>query len=218
MMIPELNKDKDVAQLIKIGKLFEQRGWFLGTSGNMSVIVSRSPLSFAITASGLDKGNLTEDDFINIDGNGNPCNHLSGSTNNKRPSDEYSIHFSIYQSTSAQCVIHVHVVSGLLIADWYASEGKVELRELEILKGLGSKDAGHSLDLAIVNNKDNIQELANDIARVITQYKEATAPAVLVRNHGMFVWGDSVFAAKRHVELLTHAFEYLIFKKSLWAQ
>src|SRR5262245_48951846 len=48
------------------------RGWALGTSGNFSVVLSRSPLRLLITASGRDKGRLSGDDFLVVDHEGRP--------------------------------------------------------------------------------------------------------------------------------------------------
>ena len=69
-------------QLADIGKGFYARGWVLGTSGNFSVVISRDPLQLAITASGNDKGNLTPEQILLIDGNGTV---IAG---NGKPSDE----------------------------------------------------------------------------------------------------------------------------------
>lgn len=39
------------------------RDWFPGTSGNLSIKVNNEPLSFYVTASGVDKRKRTEKDF-----------------------------------------------------------------------------------------------------------------------------------------------------------
>ena len=56
--------------LAEAAKGFYQRGWALGTSGNFSAVVSQNPLRLVITASGFDKGRLTTDQFVQIDGDG----------------------------------------------------------------------------------------------------------------------------------------------------
>ena len=42
----------------------------LGTSGNLSILIDENPLRFLITASGNDKGELTEEDFLLVDEKG----------------------------------------------------------------------------------------------------------------------------------------------------
>jgi len=55
------------ACLAEIGKVFHARGWVLGTSGNFSAVISREPLRLAITSTGLDKGNLVPEQFLEMD-------------------------------------------------------------------------------------------------------------------------------------------------------
>src|SRR5215510_1986977 len=50
--------------LTALGRDFYRRGWVLGTSGNLSVVLNRDPLRIAITASSVDKGRLTEDQIL----------------------------------------------------------------------------------------------------------------------------------------------------------
>ena len=42
-------------------------GWMRGTSGNLSVVLTRDPLRLAVTVSGLDKGELTSADVVVVD-------------------------------------------------------------------------------------------------------------------------------------------------------
>ena len=46
---------------------FAARGWMPGTAGNLSVTLRREPLRLAVTASGLDKGELTASDIVIVD-------------------------------------------------------------------------------------------------------------------------------------------------------
>src|ERR1700686_5263728 len=55
------------AGLAEIGRNFYQRGWVLGTSGKLSSVVSERPLRLAITPTGLDKGALEPEQFLEID-------------------------------------------------------------------------------------------------------------------------------------------------------
>ena len=58
------------ASLAEAAAGFYHRGWALGTSGNFSAVVSPEPLRLMITASGMDKGRLTTDQFVQVDGGG----------------------------------------------------------------------------------------------------------------------------------------------------
>ena len=196
-----------IRELIAVGKLFESRQWFLGTSGNLSFLDSHSPLVFSITGSGLDKGRLGKESFVRV-----AVDEKMTRKAKRHPSHEHPIHRAIYQSTDAGCVIHAHILSGLLAADMLPSNGAISLSGLEILKGLGCKTAGDILKVPVIDNNDDVQDLADNLAQAVQLTNGLLAPAVLVRHHGMFSWGGSVFAAKRHMELLSHAFDYLTSK------
>jgi methylthioribulose-1-phosphate dehydratase len=55
------------ASLSAVAKGFHARGWLLGTSGNLSAVVSREPLCLAMSPSGVDKGELTAAQILLID-------------------------------------------------------------------------------------------------------------------------------------------------------
>ena len=91
MLRSENNDEKNsftalATALAVIGKGFYARGWVLGTSGNLSAVIGYDPLRLAITASGVDKGNLTSEQILQIDGDGNM---LAGTG---KPSDETKLH------------------------------------------------------------------------------------------------------------------------------
>src|SRR5438067_1377982 len=58
---------KAAESLAEMGRAFYARGWVLGTSGNFSVVTSVEPLRLAITSTGLDKGELSAEQFLEID-------------------------------------------------------------------------------------------------------------------------------------------------------
>jgi hypothetical protein len=54
------------ATLIKTGRAFADRDWMLGTSGSLSVRLGDDPLRVLITVSGVDKGDLAEEHFLEV--------------------------------------------------------------------------------------------------------------------------------------------------------
>src|SRR5580658_5383661 len=58
------------SRLVDIGRRFYARGWVLGTSGNLSAVVSRDPFRLAITASSVHKGQLRRGDILLCDEHG----------------------------------------------------------------------------------------------------------------------------------------------------
>ena len=95
----------------EIGRQAHARGWALGTSGNMSAVTSRDPLRLAITPSGVDKGCLSAEQILEIDGDG----RLLGGTG--RPSDEARVHLAVVAARGAGAVLHTHSVWSTLSSE-----------------------------------------------------------------------------------------------------
>ncbi len=84
----------------QIAKSFFNRGKNPGSAANLSFRINDR---IFITASGTCFGNLTVDDFVEIDLHGN-------TKEKKKPSKEFPLHLSYYnrQSSSIRAVIHTH--------------------------------------------------------------------------------------------------------------
>jgi len=211
----DMNRQLDnvLQSLAEIGGRFESRGWFLGTSGNMSALLTRDPLTFAVTATGLDKGALGSDGFVAVNEAGEPAPGAEW-TSGRKPSSDHRVHAAIYQRTNANCVLHVHTVQALLLADLFYSAGEVVLEGFNMLKGLGLSSHDDRLVLPVFPNSGP-EAVAEKIVDRFTPESEGLVPAVLVHKHGTFVWGEDAFAARRHAEILMHLFEYLVAQKSV---
>lgn len=184
---------------------FSKKGWFPATSGNLSVRVKGPPLEknqsiIAITSSGKDKSIHTPEDYILV--------NMDGSLvlpSNLKPSAETLIHTSIYQQIpNCQAVFHVHTIPNNLISELYADQGKVTFKNHEIIKAFDIWKEDASITIPIVENYFSIPKLAEEISKFI----QPEVPGVLIRNHGIYVWGDSDFTAKRHLEAFEFLFEY----------
>src|SRR6266480_2151056 len=88
------------AELAEIGRGFYARGWVLGTSGNFSAVLSREPLRFAITSTGVDKGSLGAAHILEMD------DATAVVRGNGRPSAEALLHVAIVRGLGAGAVLH----------------------------------------------------------------------------------------------------------------
>ena len=195
------NNYSDVAQrLADCGRNFYQRGWVLGTSGNFSTVVEQEPLRLLITASGNDKGQLTSEQFVELDETGRV---VAGSG---KPSDETSLHLTLVRQRGAKSVLHTHSVWTTLLSNAFANEGGIKISGLEMLKGLsGVRTHEHEEWLPILENSQNMIELAERLSATLDQHPNVHA--VLLRGHGLYTWGASIQEAKRHVEILEFLLE-----------
>ncbi len=187
---------------------FYQRGWMLGTAGNLS---ARSRADrFWITASGRPKDRLTLEDFVEMDLTG----QVHRAPDGRRPSAEASIHQAIYrQVPDAQVIYHVHSVEANLCGH-FAVDGLLRLPSLEMLKGLGVAAAEPQVDLPVFPNFVEVPQIAAAMERSFAQALPPV-PGALIHLHGVTAWGRDGNAARHHLELLEYCFRYLVQAKLL---
>jgi methylthioribulose-1-phosphate dehydratase len=193
---------KEVADgIVAVARGFHGRGWLMGTSGNLSAVVQREPLRLAITASGVDKGELSREQVIVIDENTRLLHDYDG-----KPSDESLLHVCIAKERGANAVLHTHSVWNTILSEIYAKDGGVRIEGYEMLKGLaGVRTHEHSEWLPIVENSQNMHALAETVSTLLNEHP--SAHGFLIRRHGLYAWGDNLAQAKRHVEILEFLME-----------
>ena len=191
------------ADLAEIGRSFYARGWVLGTSGNFSAVLSREPLRLAVTSTGLDKGSLTPEHFLEVD---DAVNVVRG---NGRPSAEALLHVAIVRCVHAGAVLHTHSVWSTVLSGTHASHGGIALEGFEMLKGLeGVRTHKHREWLPILENSQDMVELADRVSKALREI-----PGIhgfLLKEHGLYTWGRNLQEAKRHVEILEFLMEVLV--------
>ena len=182
---------------------FHSRGWMLGTSGNLSAVVSQEPLRLAMSPSGVDKGALLAEQILLINYQGSII-----SDHTAKPSDESPLHIRIIKERGAGAVFHTHSIWSTILSDIYADAGALTIEGYEMLKGLaGVRTHEHRESLPILENSQDMMALADDVSANLTQCKDAHA--FLLRRHGLYTWGKNLQEAKRHVEILEFLLEVL---------
>jgi methylthioribulose-1-phosphate dehydratase len=191
------------SHLSEIGKGFHARGWVLGTSGNFSAVISREPLRLAITSTGLDKGSLAPEQFLEIDEAANVVRGVG------QPSAEALLHLAIVRGVDAGAVLHTHSVWSTVLSGSHASQGGIALEGYEMLKGLeGVGTHKHREWLPILENSQDMVELGDRVSKTLR-----ASPGIhgfLLREHGLYTWGAGLQEAKRHVEILEFLMEVLV--------
>jgi len=188
-------------ELAAISQRFHDRSWVLGTSGNFSAVLRRSPLRLAITASARDKARLRAADILQVDERGKVIGRSS-----LHPSAETLLHVEIVRRRGAGAVLHTHSVWSTLLSDMYAPSGGLEISGYEMLKGLSAVTSHeHREWVPIVDNDQDMDRLARRIGEALERRPDAHG--ILLRRHGLYTWGDTLADAARHVEILEFLFE-----------
>jgi methylthioribulose-1-phosphate dehydratase len=187
--------------LAEIGRNFYARGWVLGTSGNFSAAVSREPLRLAMSASGVDKGQLAAEQILLIDDRSNILSDHPG-----KPSDESPLHIRVVMERGAGAVLHTHSIWSTILSDLHAAEGGLTIEGYEMLKGLeGIKTHEHRAWLPIIENSQDMTALSQNVSSLLKDNQDAQG--FLLRRHGLYAWGKNLAQAKRHIEILEFLLE-----------
>ncbi len=191
MALPDFKNAAD--QICEAGRVLDAKNMAPATSGNYSARLNDG--SIAMTVSGFHKGRLKPENIMRLDYEGAPLE-------NKKPSDETLLHIQLYKFfPAAQAILHVHSVPGSVLTR--LQSGDVTLQGYEMLKVFpGIETHETSVAIPVVENSQDMEKLSAEVAQKITP----DTPAYLIRDHGFYVWGESVGEALNICEGL----EYLL--------
>lgn len=194
--------------LVSIARDFHARGWMPGTAGNLSARDPHNPASFWITASGHPKGQLDTNDFVRVEVDSGVT--LEVLSEGAKPSAETSIHQVIYQAfpTAAAC-LHVHTVDACLAAHELPTNAlEITLPPLEVIKGLGVWRQDPRVSLPLFANWLDVPRIAQEIAERFGQVPPIL-PALMIRDHGITVWGETLQQAYDRVEIVEFIMSFI---------
>jgi methylthioribulose-1-phosphate dehydratase len=193
-------------------KDFYARGWLFGTSGNFSIRGHEAngcnENTYWVTASGLDKGNLSVEDFIHLGAGLTYVNPNEA----RKPSDESLVHEAIYQHIeTAHVVYHVHPPYGTWLSRYQAPQVTlINLPAIEMIKGLGLPTHEVEVGLPVLPNTQSMQDLCTVLDPL---WDALMIPAFFIQGHGLYAWGATPQEAKRHVEILEFLFQQQVWDK-----
>ncbi|GAA2879488.1 methylthioribulose 1-phosphate dehydratase [Streptosporangium fragile] len=190
------------ARLAAESARFNGFGWMRGTSGNLSEVVGRDPLRLAVTASGLDKGELAETDVAVVGPDGAAVG-VEGVTP-LVPSAEAGLHARVAALTGADAVVHVHALSAVVAAHHWPRG--VRLRDVETLKGIGRLAHDDEVVIPVIRNSQDMVELGDRFEEAF----DPRTPAVLVASHGLYAWGADLKRARHVTECVEWLLSYAI--------
>ena len=184
-------------QLCTLSRWISAKQWAPAGSGQFSIRSNED--SCLITKAGKDKGELSPQDLL-------PVSWQQGELSCPgKPSAETALHARLYQlEPNIKAVLHTHsvqatVFSRLITDDSYLFSG-YEMQKA--ISGHSSHDT--PCELAVFDNTQDIPALADQVSQRWQQ--QPLNWGLLVRGHGLYVWGRSLDEAKRHLE----GWEFLI--------
>ncbi|ONI12716.1 hypothetical protein PRUPE_4G180000 [Prunus persica] len=119
-----------------------------------------------------------------------------------------NLNYKAYEMRNAGAVIHSHGIESCLVTMINPLAKEFRITHMEMIKGIQGHGYYDELVVPIIENTAYEYELTESLAKAIEAYPKTTA--VLVRNHGIYIWGDSWISAKTQAECYHYLFDAAI--------
>lgn len=206
-MAAEHHGEREPRQLIaELCRQLYKLGWATGTGGGMSV---RSGGRVFMAPSGVQKERIAATDVFELDGDGRVVKPAADPS--LRPSECAPLFLHAYRMRDAGAVIHSHGMFAMLASLWPGSH--FECTGLEMIKGLRGLSNTDPVRVPIIENTAREADLADAMAGAIGD--NPSVDAVLVRSHGVYVWGRDWVDAKTQSECFHYLFEAAVRMRAL---
>jgi methylthioribulose-1-phosphate dehydratase len=190
--------------LTELLRNFYGRNWVSGTGGGISGPADGGGLLLAPT--GVHKERVGVDDFFVVDpADGHVVSRPADDS--LRPSECNSIFCLAVRERGAGSVVHSHALAAVLAGDLAGDADHVAIRDLEMLKGIRGVANRDVHLLPVIRNTPRESELVEQISAVLADPRFEQTYAIVVADHGAYIWGDDVMEAKRHTEVYHFLFE-----------
>ncbi len=208
-----LSKYHNYRELVcELCRQFFVAGWVTGTGGSISI---RHGNRIYMTPSGVQKERILPDELYVLDIDGEILSTPLQKPGCRAPklSDCSPLFLHAFKQRNAGAVLHSHAFCCNLATSLFEGKSEFRISHQEMIKGITGYGYFDELTIPIIENTAWEHELADCLGETIAKYPKACA--VLVRRHGMYVWGDSWEQAKRHGECLHYLFEVAINMRKL---
>lgn len=109
-----------------------------------------------------------------------------------------------YEHRHAGAVMHSHSMNAVLVTMLDPSTSEFKCTHLEMMKGIAGHGFHDNLVVPIIENTAHECELTGRMRTAMLAYPKSNA--VLVRRHGVYVWGKTWIEAKTQAECYDYLF------------
>lgn len=184
--------------IVELCRLFYDQGWVSGTGGGISI---REGDRVYLAPSGVQKERILEQDLYVLDKDGEILERPADPQ--LRPSACLPLFYNAFRLRGAGAVIHSHAMPAILATMLY--DKAFECTEIEMIKGIDGHGYYDKLVVPIIENTAHECDLADSMAQAIEANPKSHA--VLVRRHGVYIWGRDWVQAKTHAECYHYLFD-----------
>jgi len=193
---------------------FYHLGWVTGTGGGISI---KHEHEIYIAPSGVQKERIQPEDLFVQDIEGKDI-FSPPEYKNLHKSQCTPLFMNAYTMRNSGAVIHTHSKAAVLATLIFPGK-EFRITHQEMIKGIRNAKLGRQyrydeeLVIPIIENTCWEKDLTNDMAQAMMTYPETCA--VLVRRHGVYVWGDTWQQAKTMCECFDYLFDVAVQMKQL---
>ena len=180
-----------------LARSFYDLGWVSGTGGGICI---RDGEQVVIAPSGVQKERMQPEQMFTIGLDGAVLTRPDDPA--LRPSECSSLFLKAIRLRNAGAVIHSHSLHA--VAATLLFESEFSISHLEMIKGIKGMGYHDTLVVPIIDNTARECDLADALEEAIVRYPGTHA--VLVRRHGVYVWGSDWVQAKTHAECYDYLF------------
>ena len=199
--------------LVELLRSFYAKGWVSGTGGGICGPADDTGTRLLLAPTGVHKELVEVEDFFVVD---TADGHVVEPASNPalRPSECNSIFCLAARERGATSVVHSHALTSVLAGDLAGGADHIAIRDLEMLKGIPGLTNRDTHLVPVIRNTPREPELVEGLTRVLDDPRFASTFAVLVADHGAYIWGDDVMAAKRNAEVYHFLFEATVARRN----
>lgn len=203
--------DRETKNLLcELLRLFYDKEWVSGTGGGICGPTDDGHLFLAPT--GVHKERITPDDFFVVRPADGSIVHGAADPS-LRPSECNTIFCAVARARGARSVVHSHALSAVLAADLAGDGDHIAIDRLEMLKGIRGVGNEEVHPIPVIRNTPHEHELTGQVEKALDDDRFARAFAILVADHGAYIWGEDVWEAKRHAEVYHFLFEAAVARR-----
>lgn len=185
---------------------FYALGWMFGTGGALSV---RTGDKIYTTPSGVQKELVQSDELFVQSCDGTDIALPPIEKKMKKSTCTPLINAVYKTSKGTNAVFHLHNTSAVMVSLlWFGTEFRITHQKL--IQGIkkGNADEGFdyhdTLVVPIIENKSTEDQITESMIAAMTDYPETSA--IIIRRHGMYVWGPTWQKAKCMAECYDYLF------------
>lgn len=192
-----MESKKNRTLICELCRHFYQLGWASGTGGGISI---KDEGRIYMAPSGVQKERLLPEDIFVLDEAGAIIEEPGHGV---QLSQCAPLFMHAFKLRNAGAVLHSHSIHAMLVTQLFKTRFRIQ--GLEMQKGLAGYGAFDTLEVPIIENTAHERDLADSLAQAIRDNPKTQA--VLVRNHGVYVWGRDWQQAKTQAECYDYLFE-----------